>query len=273
MQQVSASENEGTPMKFLNLGCGNRFNREWVNVDTRASGEGVITCDLLSGLQFADESFDVIYHSHLLEHLPKSYAPIFIRECFRILKPYGIIRVVVPDLERLARTYLDLLDGALKEDEKARSRYDWIIVEMLDQMVRHRSGGEMLDYWRQDPMPAEDFVIERVGPEVINARKALRKTPGQSSSSHEQAAEKTDADGDEAALKVGRFRLSGEVHQWMYDRYSLSELLKKAGFHDVRQCRADESLIPDFNRYGLDLEPDGSVRKPDSLFMEAVKPA
>jgi hypothetical protein len=47
--------------------------------------------------------------------------------------------------------------------------------------------------------------------------------------------------------------------------------LEKAGFHEIRVCAANESQIPDFARYGLDLDMDGSVRKPDSLFVEARK--
>jgi hypothetical protein len=58
----------------------------------------------------------------------------------------------------------------------------------------------------------------------------------------------------------------------MYDRYSLGVLLRNTGFQDIRVCRADESFIPNFNEYLLDLEADGSIRKPDSLFMEAQKP-
>ena len=57
----------------------------------------------------------------------------------------------------------------------------------------------------------------------------------------------------------------------MYDRYSLKRLLEQVGFIDVRVCRADDSRIPDFNSYGLDMI-DGKIRKPDSLFMEAMKP-
>jgi hypothetical protein len=57
----------------------------------------------------------------------------------------------------------------------------------------------------------------------------------------------------------------------MYDRYSLRRLLEQAGFIDVRICRADESRIPDFNSYNLDIV-EGKVRKPVSLFMEGIKP-
>jgi predicted SAM-dependent methyltransferase len=45
----------------------------------------------------------------------------------------------------------------------------------------------------------------------------------------------------------------------------------KTGFIDVRVCRADESRIPDFNIYNLDVV-EGKIRKPDSLFMEGIKP-
>ena len=67
--------------------------------------------------------------------------------------------------------------------------------------------------------------------------------------------------------------LAGEVHQWMYDRYSLRELLLEAGLTSPRQVRADESQILDWSSFGLDAEPQGIAHKPDSLFMEAIKAA
>jgi hypothetical protein len=57
----------------------------------------------------------------------------------------------------------------------------------------------------------------------------------------------------------------------MYDRISLKTLLENAGFHKVRVCTATESLIPDFKQYNLDTDEVGKIRKPDSLFMEAIK--
>jgi hypothetical protein len=75
---------------------------------------------------------------------------------------------------------------------------------------------------------------------------------------------------DVNALNIGQFRLGGEIHQWMYDRYSLSELLKKHGFENVKVVSATESQIPNWSNYNLDMM-DGKVRKPDSLFMEAQK--
>jgi len=67
------------------------------------------------------------------------------------------------------------------------------------------------------------------------------------------------------------FRLSGEPHLWMYDRFSLGQLLERTGLREVRVVRAEESANPGFFGYHRDTDPDGCVRKNDSLFMEARK--
>ncbi len=76
---------------------------------------------------------------------------------------------------------------------------------------------------------------------------------------------------DYEMLRLGRFRRGGEVHLWMYDRHSLSELLCAAGFRDPEVVTAAASRIPDWANYHLDTEPDGRVYKPDSLFVESAK--
>jgi hypothetical protein len=50
-------------------------------------------------------------------------------------------------------------------------------------------------------------------------------------------------------------------------------LLEDCGFQQIVRRTATESYIPDWPEFNLDTEPDGSVYKPDSLFMEAIKPA
>ncbi|MDD2541683.1 MAG: hypothetical protein PHH28_11660, partial [Desulfuromonadaceae bacterium] len=73
------------------------------------------------------------------------------------------------------------------------------------------------------------------------------------------------------AFEEGLFRSSGEIHRWMYDRFSLGRLMANVGFVEIRVVSASVSSIPDFARYNLDIA-DGVVRKPDSLVMEGVKP-
>ncbi len=261
---------ENTNLKMLNLGCGYHYHPDWVNVDFVKTGPTVISYNLLMGIPFDDNTFDVVYHSHLLEHFPKRYAPVFIKECYRILKPGGVIRVVVPNLEGIIKEYLTNLEKALSGDEEAKNRYEWILLELFDQMVRNKSGGEMLEYWKQYPLPSEDYIIQRLGSEAKKNIDAIRKqrttiTPNEYKNKKYEHFDNP--------IEIGKFRLSGEIHQWMYDRYSLGKLLEEAGFVEVRVCMANESKIPNFNNYLLDIEPDGSTRKPDSLFMEAIKPS
>lgn len=247
-------------MKLLNLGCGERRHSDWINVDFTSHSPEVLAHDLKKPLPFPEGEFDAVYHSHVLEHLPRPAAPGFLAECRRVLRPGGVIRVAVPDLERIVRTYLELLEGALAGDQTARERYEWIMLELFDQMVRNVSGGEMLAYWKRNPIPAEDFVFERVGSEARNCIAGLRAAEPEP-----EPAPVNDP------IRIGQFRLSGEVHQWMYDRYSLGRLLEQAGFREIAARSAHESAIPGFSGFLLDVEPNGCVRKPDSFFMEALK--
>lgn len=269
-------------MKYLNLGCGTRYLETWDNLDFVSTGKAVIAHNFLEGIPLPDESYDVVYHSHVLEHLPREEAAGFIGECFRVLKKGGVIRVVVPDLEQVMREYLRNLDGALAGDQEAQSRYEWIVLEMMDQMVRQQSGGAMLKYWTRDSLNNEAYIASRVGHEYLNFRKNYLANKSSSASAEHQRPEGSGlgrklmkaVSGEPKApeyLQIGRFRAQGEIHQWMYDRYSLGKLLREAGFRDPQKLTAFTSNIADWKDHEwLDVE-DGNVRKPESLFMEAVK--
>ena len=73
------------------------------------------------------------------------------------------------------------------------------------------------------------------------------------------------------ATRLGQFRMGGEIHMWMYDRFSLAQALREVGFENIVQLGPHVSNISDWNVYELDVR-DGNVYDPTSLFMEAVKP-
>jgi hypothetical protein len=65
--------------------------------------------------------------------------------------------------------------------------------------------------------------------------------------------------------------MAGEVHQWMYDRFSLGEMMEMVGFGDVKVMAHGESRIPNWQSFFLEIDRDGNIHKPDSLIMEGVK--
>ncbi len=245
-------------MRMLNLGCGATFHEDWVNVDFTDHGGRVLAYDLRLGIPFADNSFDVVYHSHVLEHMPKAWGEFFISECYRVLRPGGLLRVVVPDLENIARAYLETLEAARCGEEGAEERHQWMVVELIDQLTRNQSGGEMLNYWKQNPVPQEDFILQRLGKE---AEIGIAGVKGQAPESPKTALPPVDTS----------FLLGGETHKWMYDAVSLGILLRKKGFEAVQAVAHNESALPQITQYGLDTQENGYVRKPDSFFMEAKK--
>lgn len=278
-------------MNYLNVGCGSRFHPAWTNLDLVAADPSVLAHDVRRGIPFPENSFEVIYHSHVLEHMEKSDARQFIAECVRVLKPGGVLRVAVPDLERIARDYLTELDAALSGDSGAAANHEWLMLELFDQFAREKSGGEMGEYLRRGSLPNKSFVEKRIGSSLFDA--GPDHSPGfeQRNSIRGKLRRMARACGriftnsryrrdwffrlffrqEYPLLQLGRFRHGGEIHRWMYDRFSLGRLLQESGLVDILVRTASESYIPDWPSYQLDIEENGSIVKPDSLFMEGRK--
>jgi len=160
-------------------------------------------------------------------------------------------------------------------------------VELLDQMVRTRTGGMFIDFIRQAPDSARPFIESRVGPyseflppddasqQVVPAKpdwKArLRPLVRWLKSPEVRRARRIRrALGEDfAAWETARFRERGEVHQWMHDAVSLGRELTQAGFADVVVRDATTSGHAGWAAFHLDTFTDGSVRRPNSLYIEA----
>lgn len=270
-------------MKYLNIGCGSFYSTKenWTNLDFASNDKHVIEHNLLQGIPFDERTFDFVYHSHILEHFSKADGVNLMKECFRVLKPGGILRVAIPDLERIVRNYLKCLEQGIENpgDEGIRANYNWMLLEMYDQTVRNSAGGQMAEYLFQDKIINEEFVYERIGHEGKAIRESYLSSKGKLVPQAKKiikgalnglanlGGKKPDA----VYTEIGKFRLGGEIHQWMYDRYSLSHLLTTIGFNEIRTVDAFISYLPDWNEYQLDGK-QGVTRKPDSLFIEARKP-
>ncbi|MFT3922621.1 MAG: methyltransferase domain-containing protein [Myxococcales bacterium] len=119
-----------------NVGCGATPTAGWLNFDnsatvwiarhpvlslaTRLLGRASFVESIRRGqiiwapadkLPVEDGALEVLYSSHMLEHLDRRAVRAFLREAFRVLAPGGVLRLVVPDLSMLVRSYLEDRDA------------------------------------------------------------------------------------------------------------------------------------------------------------------
>ena len=253
-----------------NLGCGGTYHPDWDNYDFLPASGAIRKLDLSKTLPFSELTYEACYISHVLEHLPRQRVPSLLAELFAVLKADGILRLVVPDLENIARLYISELEAAAAGDRSAGKRHEWMTLELVDQMTRSFPGGFMLRTMWSRPLPQRHFIEQRVG---LDGKKWIELADGDARSPYRSVKPSEVYVVPEPIYReVARFQQTGERHRWMYDRVSLGGLLKDAGFRDVRVCSADESSIARFSDDHLDTNEAGTVRKPDSLFMEARKP-
>ena len=90
---------------LLHLGSGFERKSGWINVDL-VPMRAELHWDLRKRLPFPDASVDAIFHEHVLEHIPKRYGLTLSEECFRVLKPGGVLRVGVPNAGNTLRGYV-----------------------------------------------------------------------------------------------------------------------------------------------------------------------
>lgn len=258
--------------KYANVGCGSTWHVDWDNFDLVPSEAHIRQMDIVRDWTIPCKTYDAIYSSHVIEHLQRNQVRRFLIRCYNSLRSGGVLRIVVPDLEGICREYIRQLDAARGGDESAVRRHQWMTMELLDQVVRNRSGGAMAKLWASGDLPEEKFITERVGQEAsrwMHQLREARDTDTVDVPSYETIFEQLPEVSSERAIK---FRERGEIHQWMYDEVSLRSLLSSVGFQTIVRCGATESTIPRFASYNLDTDESGEVRKPDSLFIECLRP-
>ena len=114
----------------LNLGCGTQIPDDWINVDYALGAKlakvpvfsllnrylrllhtewdsRIYLHDLRRPLPWEDAAAESVYTSHTLEHLTKEEGQRLLSECYRVLVPGGILRVVVPDLRHVVLRYMN----------------------------------------------------------------------------------------------------------------------------------------------------------------------
>tara|TARA_B100001250_G_C19749546_1_gene767040 strand:+ start:360 stop:1007 length:648 start_codon:yes stop_codon:yes gene_type:complete len=121
----------------INVGCGDKPTEGWRNYDNSwsvrlaeknfityfiikvgilsesqqkfisyAKKENILWANVSKNIPEKDSTVDVVYSCHMVEHLEKEDAILFLKESYRVLKMGGIIRVVVPNLKQQVESYI-----------------------------------------------------------------------------------------------------------------------------------------------------------------------
>lgn len=90
---------------YINLGCGVNTSAEFVNVDAFPFSKTHWVLDIQDLSLFPTNSADMIYASHVIEHLPRKNIIKTLSEWRRVLKPGGVLRFGVPNIDKLIAIY------------------------------------------------------------------------------------------------------------------------------------------------------------------------
>ena len=151
------------PAISLNVGSGGRGLPGWINIDARpAHADIYVAFDIRRRLPLRDGQAERIFAEHVIEHLDfrDDVANVF-REFHRVLRPGGVVRIIVPDAERFLRAYVSRSAGEF-------AALGWDMTNLPGDIftpmhiVNHvfHQGGEHLFGWDFETM---QFMIARAG--------------------------------------------------------------------------------------------------------------
>ncbi|MGH7552947.1 MAG: class I SAM-dependent methyltransferase, partial [Longimicrobiales bacterium] len=114
MKQARVSRSNPPTALCLNIGCGSSIGDRWLNIDSSCSlslsrlplvgrllarllslpmwPKAVVSGDIVKGLAILPNSCDLVFASHVLEHLAKEDCYRALRNIYRCLRPGGYFR-------------------------------------------------------------------------------------------------------------------------------------------------------------------------------------
>ena len=89
----------------LHLGCGNIRLKDFCNVDILPTHAVDVVSDISKLDNFSNNSIELIYACHVLEHFSHDEAVKVLKRWFDVIKPGGELRISVPDIDRIVKIY------------------------------------------------------------------------------------------------------------------------------------------------------------------------
>jgi len=231
----------------INLGSGRWLRKGWKNLDYSSNQYNSVFQDYADynhnlmtfyPLPFKDNSVDLFYSSHTIEHLPDEYVLHLFKEIYRCLKPNGTVRITCPDYDKL---YTMLISGNVYPSlQKAYPDKDaWEL--FINTAVTHLNGKISKDRLLQlcnkyTSEPLIKYLYRNIDPnQQINNE-------------------------------------SKHISWWNYRK--ITKFLYKAGFkHSVYKTLPNQSMVKEFHddRYTLFNMGFDAVHKDYSLYIEVIK--
>jgi predicted SAM-dependent methyltransferase len=91
----------------ISIGAGQRRLPGWVHLDIDPATRPDILADISAPLPLPDRSVECLLCEEVITQIPLDAAQRFMHDCRRVLRPDGVMRVLMPDLRRLVTAYLD----------------------------------------------------------------------------------------------------------------------------------------------------------------------
>lgn len=105
-------------MKKLHLGCGADLKENWINTDAfpeqiknKKIRDQILKLDVTEIFPFNNDEFIFVYSEHMIEHLTYKQGLFMLKECYRVLKPGGILRIATPDILKILSLYNESKDS------------------------------------------------------------------------------------------------------------------------------------------------------------------
>lgn len=232
------------------------FPLDWIRIDIEDS-DFDLDLSSLSRLPFPAASQRIVYAAHVVEHLGQAAFEHLLRECHRILRPGGAIRIEAPDAEVLIAAYERRDDGVLGYFRALRRRH---LVEALG----------FPDHYLEDHLT----VLGELSNYIDHARDSGHIPVFAAADTFDEKLESLDRESFVrwcVSLQTTEQRASGGHQNWM-SAAKLKRDLESAGFSRVVTVDFGETQIP-----GLSLNNGaGSIREKRhrafySVYVEAFK--
>jgi SAM-dependent methyltransferase len=220
----------------LQIGTGENLLPGWLNTDLEPMAAEVIHLDALEPFPFKDNEFDYIFSEHMIEHIPYIGGLFMLKECFRVIKPGGKIRIATPDIEKIVGLF------SATQTEEQKKYIEW-------------SATQSIGLYR----PEKTKLQQRRAEWDIDYTHIMRQYP--------------DSSRDPACFIVNNFFRS-YGHQFLYNELTLAGILHEAGFTDV--CRYNPSESDDAELQNLETHGrliGEEINNFETMILQAARPS